>query len=492
MDRLVRDIQSQTIDLCTVDMISSFANIPYFFFYGNDASKPEFMTTELLRESFYTAVLDFPILVGHLVMDSGGRAKVVVDKDNLNLPEFLESHSDVHFRDVQDAKFGWTALPDGIATVGSLTTAGADGVIKFVNIHVVRLRDNSGVVMFANIPHYVVDGVGYCAFVNRWAEVCKWMRGGATAGTLPAFQGNFARSTLSNHLPETSAPLDETTRDLFAKSSPLSKWLAWISPKTRGAMLKTTVAMTPIEGHVFHVSKARLASLHALVQENVTSGERITNNDILTALISMAVAQSEAECKQAAAAATRGYLASLATYLLPSVFAQDSEFWAEIVCDARPRLPGLSAAQYTGNSVFVRCLISKLDALACGIDAQSLTLEAKKVRQLVDSVDSEFIGQLFSTLNSDPSCFMCPIVQVLAKTSIVVSNQSRFTLYGADFGDGIPVWVSPIKTFYANFASVLPVQPSTGGYAIYVTLSKQAMAKLLQNDFWMNSVELLY
>ncbi|KAJ2321814.1 hypothetical protein GGI00_006011, partial [Coemansia sp. RSA 2681] len=276
----------------------------------NDASKPEFMTTELLRESFYAAVLDFPILVGHLVMDSGGHAKVVVDKDNLNLPEFLESHSDVHFRDVQDAKFGWTALPDGIATVGSVATAGADGVIKFVNIHVVRLRENSGVVIFASIPHYVVDGVGYCAFVNRWAEVCKWMRGGETAGTLPAFQGNFVRSTLSNHLPETSAPLDETTRELFTKSSPLSKWLAWISPKTRGSMLKTIIAMTPIEGHVFHVSKERLASLHALVQENVTSGERITDNDILTALISMTVAQSEAECKQAAAA-TRGYLASL-------------------------------------------------------------------------------------------------------------------------------------------------------------------------------------
>ncbi|KAJ2332039.1 hypothetical protein GGI00_002976 [Coemansia sp. RSA 2681] len=206
----------------------------------------------------------------------------------------------------------------------------------------------------------------------------------------------------------------------------------------------------------------------------------------------MTVAQSEAECKQAAAAATRGYLASLATYLLPSVFAQDSEFWTEIICDARPRLPGLSAAQFTGNTVFLRCLISKLDALACGINAQSLTLEAKKVRHFVDSVDSEFIGQLFGTLNSDPSCFMCPMAQSVAKTVVVVSNQSRFALYSADFGDGIPAWVSPIKTFYANFVSIIPVHPSTGGCAIYATLSKQAMAKLLQNDFWMNSVELLY
>ncbi|KAJ2738112.1 hypothetical protein GGI20_006323, partial [Coemansia sp. BCRC 34301] len=196
--------------------------------------------------------------------------------------------------------------------------------------------------------------------------------------------------------------------------------------------------MSQIEGHVFHLSKAKLALLHSLVQAHVSGSERITNNDIITALLTMAVAQSEVKCAQAAAA--RGYLAALGTYLLPSVFAQDDEFWTEIVCDARPRLPGLSATRYTGNTVFVRCLVSKLDSLASGINAQSLCREAKRVRQLVDSVDDQHIGQLFGTLNSDPSCFMCPIVQVMAKQALVVSNQSRFTLYSADFGDGIPAW----------------------------------------------------
>ncbi|KAJ1908143.1 hypothetical protein LPJ71_003941, partial [Coemansia sp. S17] len=62
MDTLLGTIQSQTIDLCTVDTISSFANIPYYFYYANDADKPEFMPTDLLRESFFATLLEFPIL----------------------------------------------------------------------------------------------------------------------------------------------------------------------------------------------------------------------------------------------------------------------------------------------------------------------------------------------------------------------------------------------------------------------------------------------
>ncbi|KAJ2733360.1 hypothetical protein IW152_003098 [Coemansia sp. BCRC 34962] len=490
IDVFLSGLKSQTIDLCTVDTISSFANIPYYYYYANDADKPNFMPTELLQESLFATLAEFPILVGHLIMTDSGRAKVVVDKDSLNAPELLESQSDIHFRDLQAAKFAWSALPDGVATVGSMTTADAGGKIKFVNIHVVRLRENSGVVIFVNVPHYVVDGVGYCEFINRWAEVCRWMRAGEVPKKLSAYQGSFSRDTLTKLLPNSCQALDDLTRELFTTSGLMSKWLAWISPRTRGFVLSAVASLTSIEGHVFYLSARGLKALHALTQEHLSDGERITDNDILTALISMSVAQSEAECSQEAV--TGGYLASLAAYLVPSLFAPDRDFTTKFVCDARPRLPDLKAARYTGNTVFVRCLASKLKDLAGGITGQSLTCEAKRVRQTVNGVDAQYIGQLFGTLNADPSCFMCPIAQSVTKTTVVISNQSRFTLYNTDFGNGKPVWVSPITTFYANFVSILPAPPSDGGYTMFVTLSKQAMAKLLQNEAWMNSVELLY
>ncbi|KAJ2042036.1 hypothetical protein H4S04_007512, partial [Coemansia sp. S16] len=104
----------------------------------NDTDDSNFMPSQLLRDSFIVTLLDFSILVGHLEMDGSGHARIVVDRDNLNIPEYLESQSDVHFQALQASKFSWDALPRGVATTGSVTRAGADGTIKLANIHVVR------------------------------------------------------------------------------------------------------------------------------------------------------------------------------------------------------------------------------------------------------------------------------------------------------------------------------------------------------------------
>ncbi|KAJ2484502.1 hypothetical protein IWW37_006143, partial [Coemansia sp. RSA 2050] len=175
MDKLLLGIQPQTIELCVLDTLLSFSNIPFFFFYGNDGNDSSFMPSELLHDSFIVALLDFPILVGHLEIDGSGRARVVVDNNNLNIPEYRESQCDMHFRDLQALKFSWDVLPAGVAATGSVTTADTDGVIKLANIHVVRLQDSSGLVLFISTTHAIFDGIGYCKFVNRWAEIAKWM-----------------------------------------------------------------------------------------------------------------------------------------------------------------------------------------------------------------------------------------------------------------------------------------------------------------------------
>ncbi|KAJ2456738.1 hypothetical protein GGF42_003088 [Coemansia sp. RSA 2424] len=329
MDKLMRGIQSQTAALATLDMIPSFVYIAYYFHYGNHANDPHFMPAELLRESFYLTLLDFPLFVGRLEADGSGHAWVVVDKDNLNIPEFLESESSVHFDDIQAAKFSWDALPEAVATASAITTVGTGGAIKSANIHVVRLRDNSGIVLYIGIAHYLVDGAAYSEFVCRWADVCRRLSSGASSAELPSFQTSFSRSTISDHLPDDRRALDDPTRELIT---------------------------------------------------------------------------------------TTGLFAS------------------------------------------------PMESLTSGIDAQSLALVAQNVRKLVNDVDPQYIGQYIDTLHKDPSHFMCPVAYALTKTAMLVSNQSRFPLYKADFGSGTPVWVIPIRTFLTNFISILPAPPSAGGY----------------------------
>ncbi|KAJ2014969.1 hypothetical protein GGI14_004553 [Coemansia sp. S680] len=490
MDKLLRGIQSHTIDLCTFDLIPSYVNIPFYFYYGNNTNDSDFMPAEQLRESFYTALLDFPILVGHLETDGSGHAKVVVDPDNLNIPEFLESQSSVHFRDLQEAKFSWDALPSGVNTVGAVTSADSSGVIKAANVHVVRLQDNSGIILFISMAHYIADGVGYSTFVNRWAELCRWIRSASATSEKPACHYSFERSTIFDKLPEDRKALDGPTLELITTTGPLVRWLAWISPKSRATLISKHFSIMSLKGHVFHIPASRLASLRASVQGHLSSDTRISDNDILTALLAMTAAQSEAECRRDSASAS--YISSLVSYLFPSMYAPDTRFVTQVVVDMRPRLKGLSAANYTGNSVITRCLAYSMESLTSGINEQSLAPIAKSVRQLVNGVDPQYIGQFVDTLHKDPLCFMYPAAYGPSKATMMLSNQSRFPLYSADFGNGIPTWVSPIQTLFPKFSSIIPAHPLTGGHVVYICMAEQAMTKLLQNKFWMSASDMLY
>ncbi|KAJ2740832.1 hypothetical protein GGI20_005589 [Coemansia sp. BCRC 34301] len=490
MNRLLRGIQSHTTELCVLDTLLSFSNIPFLFYYANEANDPKFMPAELLRDSFTMALLDFPVLVGHLEMDGRGHAKIVVDAGSLNAPEYIESQSNVHFRDLQASRFSWNALPDGVATAGPVTTADSAGEMKLANIHVVRLRDNSGIVLFVNASHAVFDGVGYCAFVTRWADICKSMHAGHAPSRLVAFQGNFARSTLTRHTPNDRKALDDCTRDMFTTSGLLARWLAWISPKTRGTLISNAVSLPHNVGHLFHISADKLASLRGSLREHTGGIQYISDNDIITALVSMLVAQSEAEL--GSWTLDLSSMGSLVSSLASALLISKKEFATEIVVDTRPRLAGLSTKNYIGNAVFATCLTNPLSVMTGGIGARSLAQVAVRIRQLVSSIDAQYIGQLLDTLNGNPSRFMCPLARDTTRMPAVVSNQSRFALYKADFGNGIPTWVSPIKVMFPHYVSIIPVHPSTSGYGIHITMSKQAMANILRNKFWMNAVELLY
>ncbi|KAJ2878342.1 hypothetical protein IWW38_006348, partial [Coemansia aciculifera] len=289
------------------------------------------------------------------------------------------------------------------------------------------------------MAHYLVDGVGYCEFLNRWADICKRLSNGETPEDVPLLQVSHSRSILFEHLPDDRRALDDSTRELITTNTVLARWLAWLAPKTRAKVFGTSLAFSSTESHIFHLPTNNLASLRASIQEYVSTGERISDNDVITALLQMSIAQSEAECKQEAAAC-RGYLSSLASYVFPSLYAQDSEFVTQIVFDTRPRLMGLSSARFVGNAVIKRCLTSPIECLTSGIHAQSLALVAQSVRKLVNGVDLQYIGKFFDTLHEDPSCFVRPLAHGISKKALLITNQSRFQLYKADFGSGAPVW----------------------------------------------------
>ncbi|KAJ1899798.1 hypothetical protein LPJ66_001884 [Kickxella alabastrina] len=288
----------QTILLHPLDMLAGFINIPFIFYYENTLGSDEFMPMRVMRDSLFTTLVGFPILVGRLQVESSGKTVVVVDENNLNIPEFKETQRDIHFDDLKSVGFSWSAMPQATVTVRAFAAAGDQGCIKLVNVHIVRLKDNSGVVLFVNVPHYIVDGIGYCAFINQWAKNSTQLQNGIPYSSVHAKSFDYDRQAVARCLFSSRSTLDDATYSMYTTERYLARWLAWLMTESRGSVLNAFIALDSIEAHVFHIRAASINSLHKSLCAEITGGLHISENDVITALLTMAVAQGEKQVEK--------------------------------------------------------------------------------------------------------------------------------------------------------------------------------------------------
>ncbi|KAJ2607838.1 hypothetical protein H4S08_004679, partial [Coemansia sp. RSA 1365] len=246
-------------------------------------------------------------------------------------------------------QFAWNALPECAATVGAFPTRGGGGVLKLVNVNIIRLKDNSGLVLFISIPHYVMDGVGYCAFVNRWAEVCNWMRSGLPTADLPNRTYSFNRSIIAQSMPEKQTFLYPAMQKIYNTPRYIGSIMAKLSPELRGDILVGSNCHVDATGRLFHISRLSLNKLRDSVSTGTSCGKQFSDNDILTALISHVISCAVHEC--ANKPIKNEIMKTAAKRICRCLVKKPSEFLTMLVLDIRPRLKGLKQAQYTGNCV---------------------------------------------------------------------------------------------------------------------------------------------
>ncbi|KAJ2236864.1 hypothetical protein IWW45_001414 [Coemansia sp. RSA 485] len=169
---------------------------------------------------------------GHLQADSRGNISVVVDPENINLPEYKESNSDVHFDELEADGFSWRSWPKGINTAGPMTRANKKGIIKLANVHAIRLKQNSGFIIYISMVHYVVDGPAHADIVQRWCLNYQWMANQTTGNPEPlapfSTDRNLLKQSLSEvrtlksvsaHIPDNSTPtINELVLSLATKT----------------------------------------------------------------------------------------------------------------------------------------------------------------------------------------------------------------------------------------------------------------------------------
>ncbi|KAJ1949206.1 hypothetical protein FBU59_001246, partial [Linderina macrospora] len=103
MSHIMNSVTSQVVRLNSLDASLSMVNTDIILFYENTAGDIGFMNSDILKQAFYKALDKFPIYLGYLRQCTVGGLEIAIDKDDLNMPNYLESTSGIHFADLKSA-----------------------------------------------------------------------------------------------------------------------------------------------------------------------------------------------------------------------------------------------------------------------------------------------------------------------------------------------------------------------------------------------------
>ncbi|KAJ1860234.1 hypothetical protein LPJ73_001467 [Coemansia sp. RSA 2703] len=486
MNNFVSNIKSQVIPLTVIDTQGSFSNIPFVFFYENKTGSDSFMQSETLRNSFFMTMQQVPMFAGRIKTEGRGRVSIFVDKDNINMPDYRESSSDVHFDDLKAAGYSWSSWPQGVNTAGPMTEAGEDGEIKLINVHVIRLKNNSGVMIYVSMVHYAVDGPAHMEVVLRWCQNFRLAEEGRSANIsdLPPFVTD--RSLIHSSLSSERAPVDEETEKTFTGFSLIAEWLAWISPKLRGRIISTIVDGNSKETHIFHISAASFKRLRDTVSEHIPDGFKFSDNDLVLALATKTMVQAQQVVEDRA----QGILKRIQS----TIFSQDSSkiLPLAVIFEVREHL-GLSEKQYAGNVLIPKIVLADLAELKTQTSAESLARAVVSYEPTTRTMSPAYIASHVEMVTSRPSSFTRPISRFVGhKTAMTFVYDVMPNMYEADFGHGRPEWVSPIQPFRANAVLLLTHKDPTDGIDVFMTAYPDTMKVILKNEFWMDVANVIY
>ncbi|PIA16924.1 hypothetical protein COEREDRAFT_8065 [Coemansia reversa NRRL 1564] len=478
MEEYVNSIKSQIIPLSVIDTQGSFSNIPFVFFYENKENSDDFMPSEKLHNSFFRTMQCFPVFAGRINSTGIGNVSVVVDANDINTPEYIEDTSNIPFSRLKDAGFNWSAWPKGVATAGPMTCAGVDGEIKLINVHVIRLKNNSGLLIYLSIPHYILDGEGHMEVMRRWCQIYRLMDSGRLSAVdeLPVY--TFDRAILQQNLSDKRSPVDSMTYKTFTESSYLSEWFAWISPKLRGYILSKAIELQHTEAHLFHVSNKSFASLRELLRSYIPDIDTVSVNQLLLSLATKTLAQSQ-------------MVADGRTFD-DGVVADDALLPVAVIFETREQL-GIENTKYIGNVLMPKITTPSMKKLETPTNAESLASTLSTFNDTVNNIGPPLVASHIEMVSNRPSCFTRPITRfVRSKTAMSFVYDVMPDMYVADFGNGRPEWVSPIQPFRANAVLLLTSHDTTDGVDVFMTAFPKVMKEVLRNEFWTSIAKIIY
>ncbi|KAJ2540586.1 hypothetical protein GGH12_002988 [Coemansia sp. RSA 1822] len=450
------------------------------------------MSTELLKRSFYRAIEDYLIFAGRLRQVQPGKLEVIVDCDNLNLPKFTEIQSSLDFAAYEAANYNPALLPDGVVKPTAFFTGGfQEEKIKLVDIGIVQFKNGRGVVLSVTIAHVLVDGYGFDMFMHRWAEINRKLVADNRAIDFGVNSALHNRSFAQKVLPTPQKPLLSLLRKMYIPGGYLSQLFTWVSPGTRGKILECIQSFADISISCFYVSRKTLDQLCQSVKDISATDQHISDNDVLTAAITIAYAQSA--LKHESESTNSGLASWLKSALFGSSSNNSKTFVTMEAANIRHRISNANLENYTGNSAINMLVINPIEMLRKPAWPEVLTQVALSVRKSTNEITGEYIAQVIHESNAESDAVFRPLIyNAGVAEQLMVTNFSRFTLYTTDFGWGVPQFVSPVNGKFPKFATFFPAHPSKGGVYVHLNDFASNLQQMRINNFWAEMTEFVY
>ncbi|KAJ1735526.1 hypothetical protein LPJ72_001833 [Coemansia sp. Benny D160-2] len=493
MNAFTDTVKTQTIWLDSSDAGLYATSVSNCYWYENRARKPwsVFMPAGILERAFYKAMQDFPILAGHPKTSTKGRLYVLVDKDNLNMPVYTDTYCNLDYSEMHESGYNIHKLPMDFSKEYGVPVSNRliGGRIVPGFFHVIRFRENSGLMVIGSIRHHNTDGYGYTQFMNRWAEIAKWMQQSQSDNSVPfpvrhyIYDRSFDNSYISS---ETTAIKDMISNPA-SSGGVLMKWLAWISPEMRGRVMGALSNSTDRTCSFYYISSKTMEDLRTRVQAHAPEGIRYSVNDVLTAYLAIVLGQAKEEAfiekwKKPARSVVRG--------LSFKKLGKPKDLVVMIDINSRPRINLPDAKDYIGNMISGSSTVFSREQVHQKPTDEILSAMALRIHQDVASVDKEFIAQVSHFKNGKPEYYMWPAWFFATRSSKMgISNQFRFEHYGVDFGAGIPTMARTSPHAFVDNVFVMPANPAIGGYIVEFKLEPDVKANLARNEKWMSLVD---
>ncbi|ORX63612.1 hypothetical protein DL89DRAFT_74365 [Linderina pennispora] len=447
-------------------------------FYENTGSDPDFLSSGMLREAFYKALEKFPIYLGYFRQRTDGGLAIVIDKDDLNMPNYLESTSDILFSDIKSSSYNPRTWPAGLMTTSMFALPDqATGQIKMLHVHIVRFRDSSGVAIFISSCHGVTDATGFYSFVNRWADETRALLTGVPA---PEIAVCFDRAVLVGDPTDVRVEIDDLHRLSITNPPPAAIAMASLSPVERNKAIHASTQSANHQGCLYRIGHNNLEYLRDGVQKCTSDGPRLSINDALSALIAKTV--------------SRVQFANMTGLIdQPSKPGDISHLHlTTIACDCRRHL-GISDMGYIGNVQYIPMVTNPVERIIQTTTFETLAEAAIKIRHAINRAKAPQIRAYFDMANQHPTLFMSPsITAKMYGLRTIVSNQSRFGLYDIDFGYGTADFATSRPTRFASIASILPTRPPSKDVYVSITDTPAVLESISNNEFWRRFADLVY